>query len=32
MATSSVAAALRIVDELKARGFIFVTVDDILIN
>ena len=26
---SSVAAALRIVDELKARGFIFVTVDDI---
>ena len=29
---SSVAAALRIVDELKARGFIFVTVDDILIN
>ena len=29
---SSVAAALRIVDELKARGYIFVTVEDILIN
>ena len=29
---SSVAAALRIVDELKARGDIFVTVEDILIN
>ncbi len=30
--SSSVAAALRIVDELKARGYIFVTVEDILIN
>ena len=29
---SSVAAALRIVDELKARGYIFVTVDDIVIK
>ena len=29
---SSVAAALRIVDELKARGYIFVTVEDILID
>lgn len=29
---SSVAAALRIVDELKVRGYIFVTVEDILIN
>lgn len=29
---SSVAAALRIIDELKARGFIFVTVDEILIK
>jgi len=30
--SSSVAAALRIVDELKARGYIFVTVEDIMIN
>lgn len=29
---SSVAAALRIVDELKNRGYIFVTVDEILID
>lgn len=29
---SSVAAALRVVDELKVRGYIFVTVEDILIN
>lgn len=30
--SSSVAAALRIVDELKAKGYIFVTVEDIMIN
>lgn len=29
---SSVAAALRIIDELKAKGYIFVTVDNILIQ
>ncbi len=30
--STSVAAALRIVDELKAKGYIFVTVEDIMIN
>lgn len=30
--SSSVAAALRIVEELKAKGFVFVTVDEILIK
>ena len=29
---SSVAAALEIVDELKAKGFIFVTVDQLLLD
>ena len=30
--STSVSAALRIVDELLARGYVFVTVDEILIE